>query len=1009
MLDSDLWWMAVHPRGMRRAAVALVLLLMMQTVAAAPPPGDPEVVNDICSTWGGGNGICDDYDSSLDATTSDEWVEGQVRMVMETASTIEMSLELGIYELPRDELDLVEIDLESDSNPSDGIPADYIRNYRDLVQDGSSVEDRMVDYVEEIIQQIVDENFPDATIGPIQPTSEIVFFSRENASCTYNPDIDSIDEEADRENNPFYPPICLRSALSLNIDPANIGMDPNTGDVDRMMEGLMVMGGEVISNFTTIATAGHYLEYVMVPPAYASVSEVNAPGEVFQSEQGQQSYTGARVALNNLAASAFSPPTSVNLIATLDSGVSPPDWQFYADPSLRLELIVDVRDRMNSRIDMQIYIHHLSAETLTDWGLNLETSTIRLDSVTSDGIRMFDSELDVDVDRMLTTLPIDSLSDTFSEALGVDVLFQTPTFAPSHDSGGLMFIHNPGSTCEENLAYRYCLGNSGPMASTYPVELQTSSMPSEMQVSNIVNQLIQHAEGDISSLDLSIMTDEDLAALMSVLELEVEVDLAFLQDILPENFPSADIKMTVLLPEWLDMTGSNSDTLEFTSNSEGVSTQSFSLRGSRPYDWRHAICLESGRGASGDSTECTDESEDLICGSTQETCVSIDVDMEIERFALRETQAAVEFEFTADVTLEIYRLGVNIDEENIEVSPIPADLIRRIISVGDRRSGGLLAGSEQQATIPLASGDYNLEISNAGLAGLSDALMEEVEVAFAELEEIGSQDLIMGSQTFDSKLEIESLPIALEIQPMEMPLDMELSDTDPVEITVRVSSSSLTIALVDGAEEEVRIGLAPAAIKANPLASAISDLDLVFSDYGISAESAVFYSIVPPIMEHTLWGLIKSSVRLQITMPDTIRLLSFESEKGLGYIDEIDGKQVLIYRTPVCPNADTWSQCYRQHDTVSWSVEVSYLLILGEIAPYIFVVIVFLGIAISRWKRRRDARKAASKDAKEAMEEQLLELEFAAQMGELEEKLVIEASEDSEDQDPKWWDQSDLV
>ena len=284
----------------------------------------------------------------------------------------------------------------------------------------------------------------------------------------------------------------------------------------------------------------------------------------------------------------------------------------------------------------------------------------------------------------------------------------------------------------------------------------------------------------------------------------------------------------------------------------------------------------------------------MICGSTQETCVSIDVDMEIERFALRETQAAVEFEFTADVTLEIYRLGVNIDEENIEVSPIPADLIRRIISVGDRRSGGLLAGSEQQATIPLASGDYNLEISNAGLAGLSDALMEEVEVAFAELEEIGSQDLIMGSQTFDSKLEIEPLPIALEIQPMEMPLDMELSDTDPVEITVRVSSSSLTIALVDGAEEEVRIGLAPAAIKANPLASAISDLDLVFSDYGISAESAVFYSIVPPIMEHTLWGLIKSSVRLQITMPDTIRLLSFESEKGLGYIDEIDGKQGLI-------------------------------------------------------------------------------------------------------------------
>ena len=211
-------------RGMSRAAVPLVLLLMMQTVAAAPPPGDAEVVNDICSTWNGGNGICDDYDSDLDATITDEWVEGQVRMVMETASTIEMSIEFGIYELPRDELGLLNIDLEGDSDASDGIPADYIRNYRELATGGSSVEDNMIDYVEELIQEIIDENFPGATIGPIQPTTEITFFSREEAVCTMNPDIDSIDEELDRDNNPFFPPICLRSALSLIIDPTNVGM-----------------------------------------------------------------------------------------------------------------------------------------------------------------------------------------------------------------------------------------------------------------------------------------------------------------------------------------------------------------------------------------------------------------------------------------------------------------------------------------------------------------------------------------------------------------------------------------------------------------------------------------------------------------------------------------------------------------------------------------------------------------------------------------------------------------
>ena len=1006
MPDSDLWYMAAHTRGMSRAAVTLVILLMMQTVAAAPPPGDAEVVNDICSTWNSENGICDDYDSNLDATFAEEWVEGHIRMVMETASSIEMSIEFGIHELPRDELGLLDIDLEGDSNPSDGIPADYIRNYRDLVRDGSSVEDKMIDYVEQLIQEIVDENFPGATIGAIQPTSGITFFSREEAVCTMNPDIDSIDEELDRVNDPFYPPICLQSSLSLIIDPANIGMDPNTGDVDRLMEGLMVMGGEVISNFTTIASSGQYLEYVMIPPAFAIVSSVNSPAEIFQLDQSEQTETGARVSIDNLAGSTWSAPTLVNLVATLDSGISPPEWQSEAGPSLRLVVDVDLRDRMNSRIDMEIYVHHLSAEILAEWGLNLETDTISLDSVTSDGIRMFDSELDVDVDGMLNTIPIDTLSDTFSEALGVDVLFQTPTFAPVQDSGGLMFIHDPSTTCDENLAFRYCLGDSGAMASTYPIILQTNSMPSQMQASSIVSKLTQHANGDISSLDLSILTDEDLAALMSVLKLDLEVDLDFLQDILPEGFPSADILMTVQLPEWLDLADSESNNIVF--HSEGPSTQNFALGGSRPYDWKQAICLESGRGGVGGPTECSDDSEDLICGSTQETCVSMDVEMEIERLAVRETQAAVEFEFTADVTLEIYRLGVNlVDEENMEISPIPADIIRRIIAIGDRKPGGLLSGSEQQATIPLSDGDYNFEVSNSGLIGLSNALMDEVEIAFGELEKIGSQDLILGSDTLKSNLDIEPLPIKLEIPPMEMPLNMEISDTNPIEIGVRVSSSSLRIALSHGVEDEVKISLAPATIESNPLASALSDLGLEFSDYGVSSESAIFYTVVPPIMEHTLWGLIKSSARLEITMPDSIRINYFESEKGLGSVDVIDGKQVLSYRTPVCPEAENWPQCYREHDTISWSVEVSYMFILGEVVQYILVVLVFLGLAISRLKRRRDVRKAASKSAKEAMAEKMLELEIAVQMGELEENLAIETPEDTEIESSNWWNQED--
>lgn len=66
---------------------------------------------------------------------------------------------------------------------------------------------------------------------------------------------------------------------------------------------------------------------------------------------------------------------------------------------------------------------------------------------------------------------------------------------------------------------------------------------------------------------------------------------------------------------------------------------------------------------------------------------------------------------------------------------------------------------------------------------------------------------------------------------MTMPLNMEVSDTNPIEIGVRVSTSSLTVALIPGVEDEVKISFAPASVEANPLASAFADLGLQFSDF----------------------------------------------------------------------------------------------------------------------------------------------------------------------------------
>ncbi|SVB03548.1 uncharacterized protein METZ01_LOCUS156402, partial [marine metagenome] len=39
------------PASVQRTAVLLIMLMMAPIAAADPPPGQPDVVNDICSTW----------------------------------------------------------------------------------------------------------------------------------------------------------------------------------------------------------------------------------------------------------------------------------------------------------------------------------------------------------------------------------------------------------------------------------------------------------------------------------------------------------------------------------------------------------------------------------------------------------------------------------------------------------------------------------------------------------------------------------------------------------------------------------------------------------------------------------------------------------------------------------------------------------------------------------------------------------------------------------------------
>jgi len=98
--------------NMQRLVVLLVLLLISPISFASPPPGVPEVTNDICSTWNSIEGVCDDYQASLDGSTADEWIKSSITVNVDDAETVSLTISTAIHELSRQDLDLEDLNLE---------------------------------------------------------------------------------------------------------------------------------------------------------------------------------------------------------------------------------------------------------------------------------------------------------------------------------------------------------------------------------------------------------------------------------------------------------------------------------------------------------------------------------------------------------------------------------------------------------------------------------------------------------------------------------------------------------------------------------------------------------------------------------------------------------------------------------------------------------------------------------------------------------------------------------
>ena len=966
---------------MQRVAVLLVLLLFTPLAVADPPPGQPDVTNDICSTWNSADGICDDYDSTLDQSPGSEWIASSVEIDVADAEMVEMRVGLAVHEMSREDLELGDLDLEGASAPWDGIPADYIRNYESLSRGGGKlVSDLMLERVEQIMEEFIDINFPNVNTTAITTVSEVDFKSQPDAQCVYDSDYDSIDEVNGYENNPFHPPICFQAVLQMQVDTSSFGLKPQTSDINRMMQGMLTMGASLNSQFNATSPMGHWLELSVMPPGYANTESVEEPGSIMSRTLDGHPQTYSIVTVDNTQVVTEAAIESVELQSKLaHRPTTTPTYSFdQQDPSLRINLEVDASDPQNSQFELQIAIHHLDSDTLSDWDANLHDGTIEIPWISSDGIRLLNQEVNEDLSALLQGIPIEDMSSAFSEALGAEIWFDTPQFSDADEEGGLDFQHSPGETCDESFQVRYCIEGENAMSGDWPVILTTSSQSTSMRVASVVERILENTGGEIASIDLSKVTDEDLASLMSVIEVEMQADTSWLHDLLPEGMPRTELTLTLHLPEWIESTLGDSTKVEITASSSG-GEQDFAFKGTRSFDWRHPICI--------DSDPCEDDSPDLICGSNQLTCISFDIVVDIEKFAIRETSFSAEVEFSAEVVLEIYRLGIELDEEGVELSPVPSDLLRRGIVIGDRIDGGLLAGSDLEAPIDLGVGEpIMLEISNQGLQDIGDELTirsGEIIESFGGIETV--QDFGMGPYSIVAAF--DDTPLIAVFDTVTMPTNSEAGDTVPMRRGFEVESTVVSAKLRG---EEISIAAQPASIGLSISRQMLAAFGYpVMNSSGVHVDGLEFFLEVTPLMEHTVFGTIRSSARMEIHLPSSVRLLSFESREGLGELLEQDGRQVVVYRTPVCPDATTWTQCRENYDILSYSLEVSWIFIIGELAPYIFILLFGLGLLISRRRRRKREHEEKKQEESSAEEQKLTELAMESEFGKLEDGTTV--------------------
>ena len=986
-------------RKWSRSSILLAVLFLIQTWVPVAIAEDVELDDmQICSNpIAGLGGFCDQRNNADDGTTGiTEWVEGMYNFNMTSPTEIEFQASWAIREWDRGGMGLflnpaMENALASDNiGPNDGLPADVLRaafdNNSDPTDPSSpTVQETLLSEVNGSISQLL-STWGGSSSTQTEWAGTILLPNSSGVLSEVNCETDATENT---DGNAFEPPICISTSVTITMDTQDTyGLDISSGSLESALEGMLIMGSEVTTEFAVQVNPGHMGTYAIQPPPYATVTNAGGTmGEtVHHVEEGYHSGLWSidwRSPSGPLASQAFSGDLDMTLgfrqTAFTDVVSVSSD-----DKSLDLRVVVDMSDERNAFVEVVAAIYQIETSSLDQWGVPplMPKNKANIPVITSDGIRMAYHTGLLELEDLSGNIPVSGIGEAIGNS-NPDVSVQMGEFQWTHvsqpplDPGGLNYTHNFG--CLEGVYY--CLNGTVAMDSSFPVFMKSVSHTFPMSLADLLGGNLGDGVGFINSV-----TGEDLSTLLnsgvefSTILSDNDMD-SFIGNMLPAGL-TADLTMEIVLPTWAS-TKEGEGSIELSYKVSGDHSGEVSLTGSDSFFWNHAICSSS------TGTSCSDANVDRLCESSLKTCAYVDVGLDISEISMANIPVSkgVTVEFGLSVNLTVHRIAVpdslfesmNTDSTNLSLEVLPSDLIRLFLEIGSR-------GDPLEVDFPLCDTgrsycEQSIPLSNnnlSGLPGFARSFSDDVKSYITD----ESSALSMDPNNNFGRLDMSGFYLELDF-PYEGLIDEDnaVSDEKGIVMSLRIPQVRVTvgvdnswaelISMAQGEDAEVKIGVVTEKVGTmnaanalvmpflNPMVSAMDGLTGALAAGLVSAEG-----IRPPtngsipLGTSALSGIgpeelgINLGGSVTLTLPLGVQLEGVTSEEGLVVvsIDEETQRQVIVYK--ITPGMGD--------DTLEFGVLLTPTWVLQQLIYYISAIILFMLWRVRRRgvkrKRRRRAR-----------------------------------------------------